>query len=118
MKNSYREISNIVNVRTDIKERSTQLEKKLQHAHDFFHRDEFEQASYLYLDIIETRTDITEAWKGICASFYFIGKYVEAVATCLNSNCNLDITFINRFIKRCEDRIRDEQFSDKKFYHE
>jgi hypothetical protein len=97
-----REISNLVNVRTVIKESTTKFGKKLQQAHDLFHQDEFEQASYMYLDIIETRTDITEAWRGICASFYFLGKYDEAVAACLNSNTLLNSSFENRFIKGCE----------------
>ena len=100
-----REISNIVNVRTDIKERSTRLGKKLQTAHDLFHQDEFEQASYMYLDIIETRNDITEAWRGLCASFYFLGKYDDAVSVCLNKNSNLDSSFSDRFIKGCEETL-------------
>jgi hypothetical protein len=100
-----REISNIVNVRTDIKEGTTKFGKKLQQAHDLFHQDEFEQASYMYLDIIETRTDITEAWRGICASFYFLGKYDEAVAACLNSNTLLNSSFENRFVKGCVSKI-------------
>jgi len=97
-----REISNMVNIRTDIKEATTNFGKKLQQAHDLFHQDEFEQASYIYLDIIETRTDIAEAWRGICASFYFLGKYDESVAVCLNHNNHLDSTFVNRFVKGCE----------------
>ena len=103
-----REISNIVNVRTDIKEATTKFGKKLQHAHDLFHQDEFEQASYMYLDIIETRTDITEAWRGICASFYFLGKYDEAVAASLNPNTHLESSFVIRFVKGCEGKLGDE----------
>ena len=103
-----REISNIVNVRTDIKEANTKFGKKLQQAHDLFHQDEFEQASYIYLDIIETRTDITEAWRGICASFYFLGKYDEAVAACLNPNTHLESSFVNRFVKGCEGKSGEE----------
>ena len=101
-----REISNLVNVKTDIKEATTKFGKKLQKAHDLFHQDEFEQASYMYLDIIETRNDITEAWRGICASFYFLGKYEEAVSACLISNINLEDSFINRFVKRCEKTVK------------
>ena len=41
-----REISNIVNVRTDIKEATTKFGKKLQQAHDLFHQDDFEQAKH------------------------------------------------------------------------
>lgn len=100
-----REISNIVNVRTDIKEATTKFGKKLQQAHDLFHQDEFEQASYIYLDIIETRTDIIEAWRGICASFYFLGKYDEAVAACLNPNTCFESSFVNRFVKGCEAKM-------------
>ena len=101
-----REISNLVNVRTDIKEASTKFGKKLQHAHDLFHQDEFEQASYMYLDIIETRNDITEAWRGLCASFYFLGKYEEAVSACLISNINFGNSFINRFVEECEKKFK------------
>ncbi|MCX6293902.1 MAG: hypothetical protein NT127_06365, partial [Sphingobacteriales bacterium] len=54
---------------------------------------------------IETRTDITEAWRGICASFYFLGKYDEAVAACLNSNTLLNSSFENRFVKGCISKI-------------
>lgn len=102
-----REISNIVNVRTVIKEATSKFGKKLQQAHDLFHQDEFEQASYMYLDIIETRTDITEAWRGICASFYFLGKYDEAVAACLNPNTHLESSFVSRFVKGCEGKFGD-----------
>jgi hypothetical protein len=59
----------------------------------------------LYLDIIETRTDITEAWRGICASFYFLGKYDEAAATCLNANSHLESSFVSRFVKECVGKV-------------
>jgi len=97
-----KQISNIVNVRTEIKEASTRFGKKLQQAHDLFHQDEFEQASYLYQDIIETRSDVTEAWRGIVASFYFLGKYEEAATFSMNPKTGLGISFINRFIKACD----------------
>jgi hypothetical protein len=69
----------------------------------------------MYLDIIETRTDIAEAWRGICASYYFMGKYDEAVAACLNTNIHLESTFVNRFVKGCEGRIvgDDESVKEK-----
>jgi hypothetical protein len=72
---------------------------------DLFHQYEFEQASYMYLDIIETRTDIAEAWRGICASYYFMGKYDEAVAACLNIHTYFGSTFADRFVKGCEGKI-------------
>ena len=104
------EISNIVNIRTGIKEATTKFGKKLQQAHDLFHQDEFEQASYMYLDIIETRSDITEAWRGICASYYFLGKYEEAVAASLNPNTHLDSSFVSSFVKGCEGKSKRSDF--------
>jgi hypothetical protein len=100
-----REISNIVNVRTDIKEANTKFGKKLQHAHALFHQDEFEQASYIYRDILETRNDVTEAWRGLCASLYFMGNYEEAVSACINKSSNLESSFVDRFNKECENKM-------------
>ncbi len=97
-----RDICNLVNVRTEIKEASTALGRKLQFAHDLFHQDEFEQASYLYQDILETRCDITEAWRGLLASFYFLGKFREAASLCVSPKLNFDSSFINQFIESCE----------------
>ncbi len=103
-----REISNMVHVRTDVSEFSSRFGKKLQQAHDLFHQDEFEQASYMYLDILETRNDCKEAWRGVCASFYFLGKYEEAVAACMNLSSWLESSFVSRFISGCELKIRQE----------
>ena len=103
-----REISNLVNVSTDIKEASTKFGKKLQHAHDLFHQDEFEQASYMYLDIIETRADITEAWKGLLACFYFLGKYDEAISVSMYNILRIDSSFIDKLVNTCEYLINEE----------
>ena len=105
------DISNIVNIRTEIKEASTRFGKKLQNAHDLFHQDEFEQASYLYQDIIETRSDITEAWRGIVACFYFLGKFDEAASIAMNPKLGFDTSFINRFLKACEQNANSENDS-------
>lgn len=105
------DISNIVNIRTEIKEASTRFGKKLQNAHDLFHQDEFEQASYLYQDIIETRSDITEAWRGIVACFYFLGKFDEAASIAMNPKLGFDTLFINRFVKACEQNANSENDS-------
>ena len=51
--------------------------KKLQQAHDLFHQQEFEQASYVYQDILETRNDCDEVRIGLAAAFYFLGKYIN-----------------------------------------
>ena len=101
-----REISNLVNVKTDIKEAATKFGKKLQKAHDLFHQDEFEQASYMYLDIIETRNDITEAWRGLCASFYFMGKFEDAVSACMKINSYIGNSIVDRFIKGCDEKVK------------
>lgn len=103
-----REISNMVHVRTDVREFSTRFGKKLQQAHDLFHQDEFEQASYMYLDILETRNDCMEAWRGVCASFYFLGKYEESVAACMHSGSRLEGSFVSRFISGCELKLQQE----------
>ena len=66
-----KDISNIVNIRTEIKEASTRFGKKLQLAHDLFHQDEYEQASYLYRDIIETRSDVSELGEESLLVFIF-----------------------------------------------
>ena len=103
-----KEVSKIVNLRTEYNA-GTKLVKKLQKAHDLFHQDEFEQASYMYLDIIETRNDSTEAWRGICASFYFLGKYEEAATACMNTNTGLGSWFTNRFIRACEAKMKEHE---------
>ena len=96
------EIRNFVNVRTDIKEATTMLGKKIQQAHDLFHQDEYEQASFLYLDILQTRNDINEAWAGLAACNYFLAKYEEAVVASANLNMFSNIDFIKRFALKCE----------------
>jgi hypothetical protein len=96
------DICNIVNVRTEIKEAASALGKRLQYAHDLFHQDEFEQASYVYQDIIETRCDITEAWRGLVACLFFLGKFQEAASLCVSPKVNLDTSFTNPFVETCE----------------
>jgi len=102
-----RQISNWVNVRTGFKEATSVLGKKLQQAHDLFHQNEYEQASYLYLAIFQTRNDCEEAWKGICASNYFLGRYEEAV--CVSSyfpRSQID-NFVDRFDRLCELKVKE-----------
>jgi hypothetical protein len=54
------------------------------------------------------------SWRGICASFYFLGKYDEAVAACLNPYTHLEISFVNRFVKGCEWMIFGEEKANEK----
>jgi len=72
------EIMNIVPVKTMVKDHNTVSGKKLQQAHDLFHQHEFEQASYLYRDLLMQRADYTEATVGLAASYYFLKQYEEA----------------------------------------
>lgn len=99
---SEREIRNWVNVQTDVKEVGTRFSKKIQQAHDLFHQDEFEQASYLYLDILQSRSDCNEARVGLSAAYYFLGNYNQAVSYAIHSSNSITATFLNRFHKQCE----------------
>ena len=99
---SEREIRNWVNVQTDVKEVGTRFSKKIQQAHDLFHQDEFEQASYLYLDILQSRNDCTEAAKGLSAAYYFLGNYKQALSYASYLPDRTNQPFLNRFYKQCE----------------
>jgi hypothetical protein len=98
------EIRNFVNVRAEKKVATTILGKKIQQAHDLFHQDEYEQASFLYLDILQTRNDINEAWAGLAACNYFLAKYDEAVIACANLYIFSNEDFIKRFTLKCEQK--------------
>jgi hypothetical protein len=96
------EISELVNIRTEIKQGNTSLVRKIQNAHDLFHQEEFEQASYLYQDIVLTRSDIQEAWRGLLACFYFLGKYDEAISVSMYNILRNDSSFIDKLVNTCE----------------
>lgn len=102
------EISELVNLRTEIKEANTSLGRKIQNAHDLFHQDEFEQASYLYQDIVATRSDIQEAWRGLLACFYFLGKYDEAISVSMYNILRIDSSFIDKLVNTCEHLLNEE----------
>jgi hypothetical protein len=102
------EISELVNLRTEIKEGNTGLVRKIQNAHDLFHQDEFEQASYLYQDIVATRSDIQEAWRGLLACFYFLGKYDEAISLSMYNILRIDSSFIDKLVNTCEYLLNEE----------
>jgi thioredoxin-like negative regulator of GroEL len=99
---SEREIRNWVNVQTEVKEVGTNYSKKLQQAHDLFHQEDFEQASYLYLDILQTRNDCTEAAIGLSASYYFLGYFNKALSYASYLPKSIDQSFLNRFYLQCE----------------
>jgi hypothetical protein len=104
-----REIAQWVPVRTTIKDANTKFGKKLQQAHELFHQDEFEQANYMYQDMLDTRNDCDEVIIGLSASFYFLKKYEEASSTILKLNFSHRLHYPNRFSIRCENKLNKEK---------
>ena len=104
-----REIAQWVPLRTMIKDANTTFGKKLQHAHELFHQDEFEQANYMYQDMVETRNDCDEVIIGLSASFYFLNKYEEAASTILKLATSHKIHYPNRFSIQCENKLNEEK---------
>lgn len=105
------EVRNIVNhvpVKTSIREAATNFGKKLQQAHDLFHQDEYEQASYLYADMITSRKDCNEIIIGLAASLYFLNKIEEAATIILNLPEWHDNRFRDKFIALCESKTISE----------
>ena len=103
------DIVKYVPVKTTIKDASTKFEKKLQQAHDLFHQDEFEQASYIYADMLETRNDCNEIIIGLAASLYFLNKIDEAASTILKLDHWYENGFRDKFISVCESKIISEK---------
>lgn len=105
---SERQISQWVPIRTTIKDASTKFGKKLQQAHELFHQDEFEQASYMYRDMHETRNDCDEVKIGLAASFYFLKRYEEAAGYALKLNNFFNVDFTDKFINLCDLKSKKE----------
>jgi len=104
-----REIAQWVPLRTTIKDANTKFGKKLQQAHDLFHQDEFEQANYMYQDMLETRNDCDEIVIGLSASFYFLKKYEEASSAILKLRNSVNLNYPNRFSMQCEKKLNNEK---------
>ncbi len=104
-----REIAQWVPLRTTIKDANTKFGEKLQQAHELFHQDEFEQANYMYQDMLETRNDCDEVVIGLSASFYFLKKYEEACSTILKLRNSVNLHYPNRFSIQCEKKLNDEK---------
>lgn len=103
-----REIAQWVPLRTTIKDANTSFGKKLQQAHELFHQDEFEQANYMYQDMLETRNNCDEVIIGLSASFYFLKKYEEASSTILKLFTYHKPHYPNRFSIQCENKLNEE----------
>lgn len=104
-----REIAQWVPIRTTIKDANTKFGKKLQQAHELFHQDEFEQANYMYQDMMETRNDCDELIIGLSASFYFLKKFEEASSTILKLGTSHKLHYPNRFSIQCENKLSEEK---------
>jgi hypothetical protein len=104
-----REIAQWVPLRTTIKDANTTFGKKLQQAHELFHQDEFEQASYMYQDMLETRNDCDELVIGLSASFYFLKKYEEASSAIFKLRNSVNLHYPNRFSIQCEKKLNEEK---------
>jgi hypothetical protein len=103
-----REISHWVPLRTGIKDASTKFGKKLQQAHELFHQDEFEQASYMYLDMLETRNDCEEAKIGLAASLFFLHQYEASASAALKINSIYKSDWPMRFAHLCEIKLLEQ----------
>jgi len=117
------EVNNLVPIKTMVRDSNTAAGKKLQQAHDLFHQDEFEQASYLYRDLLTQRADYQEAAVGLAASYFFMKQYEEAAAVASGIN---DLNFnkqLSKFLDACERlskeerSVREQSFSAIKLSH-
>ena len=104
-----REIRNQVPIRSNDRDVSKKFLGKLQEAHDLFHQEEYEQASYLYQDMLTTRSSCDEAKIGLAASFYFLKKYEEAAAMATRIGGGYTYNFGNELIKTCEKKVKEIQ---------
>ena len=95
------ELSRWVPVRTTVKDATSDFGRKLQQAHDLLHQEEYEQASYLYLDMMLGRADCDEVRVGLAASFFFLGRFDEAVVIASELTNSLHMDFPDRFELLC-----------------
>ena len=117
------EVNNIVPIKTMVRDSNTNAGKKLQQAHDLFHQEDYEQASYLYRDLLTQRADYQEASVGLAASYFYMKQYEEAAAVASGIN---DFDFnkhLSKFLDACERlskeerNVREQSFSAIKLSH-
>jgi hypothetical protein len=102
---SDKEISNWVPLRPYYK-KDPGFQRKLQEAHDLFHQDEFEQAAYLYRDMLVGRNDSDEVHIGLAASLYFMQNYHEAADIAIKLTGVFSNDKATRFILQCIEKIK------------
>ncbi|MBU3714116.1 MAG: hypothetical protein FGM46_04130 [Ferruginibacter sp.] len=100
-----KEISNWVPLRPEYKT-DAGFYKKLQKAHELFHQDEFEQASYMYRDMLTSRNDSYEVHLGLAASLYFMQNYHEAADIAIKITSAYSNDKVTRFILQCIEKIK------------
>jgi hypothetical protein len=104
------DITNLVPIKTMVKDYMTTAGKKLQEAHDLFHQNEYEQASYLYRDLLLQRGDYDEATIGLAASYYFMKQYEEASSIAISINTHAYNKFIQQFLDACSRQVEEDKY--------
>ena len=102
------DIANMVPIKTMVRDSHTNTGKKLQQAHDLFHQDVYEQASYIYRDLLTQRADYEEAGIGLAACYYFMKAYEEAAATASGVDSVSFRKSIPAFLNACERGLKSE----------
>jgi hypothetical protein len=103
------EVNNFVPIKTMVRDRHTVAGKKLQQAHDLFHQDEFEQASYLYRDLLTQRADYQEAAVGLAASYFLMKQYEQAAAVASGIDHFEFKKHLSDFLDACERLSKEER---------
>lgn len=98
-----KEISHWVPVNARKVNGSSHFYKNLQRAHDSFHQGEFETASYLYRDLLSTRSESREVLIGLAASLFFQSQFDEAAAIA-DKLTVFELDFAYKFATTCERR--------------
>lgn len=106
------EISNMVPLTTAGIYSSGIFGKKLQQAHDLFHQQEYEQASYLYRDLLMTRADCEEIILGLSSCFYFLKEYERALYF-ISSLSGIHNTYIIGFTNACLNAVEESENESK-----
>lgn len=108
---SERDISNWVPIRAASIYTGISFRKRLQDAHDLFHEEEFEQASYMYQDMLASREDCDELIIGLAASLFFLGKYEEAAGVITRLHGLLHHSKPDQFSELCAIKIANERLA-------
>lgn len=98
-------VSNWVPIQASAEYAGSPFRKHVQEAHDLFHEEEFEQASYMYQDMLASRKDCDELIIGLAASLFFLGKYEEAAGVIARLQGLLHSNISDKFSELCAIKI-------------